>query len=186
MGKLTPKEFFTKSLYHRQRRRHDSPPENIRNDPRTARLLRKPFPDNLVRDNKIPTDPTRTGLARPLLASQKECRNGHAHWHESSNDISPVECGICLCAGDCLTDTAVFYICEGCALRVCTECKGFHDTGGMRALRGRYKDGSRTIEARGQRSRGKENARSGRESSHGYGHGHGHGHSHGHGHGRGR
>ncbi|GAB7345162.1 hypothetical protein MBLNU457_3547t1 [Dothideomycetes sp. NU457] len=131
LGKLSPKEFFTKSLYHNQRRRHDSPPENVRNDPRTARLLRKPFPDNLVRDNKVPTDPTRTGLATPLLASQKECRSGHAHWHESSNDISPVECGICLCAGDCQMDTAIFYICEGCALRVCAECKGFHDNGGM-------------------------------------------------------
>ena len=169
LTKLSPAEFFSKSLHQAQRRPHDPPPENVKNDPRTARLLRKPYPDNLVRDNKVPTDLTRTGLATPLLASQKECGDGHARWHESNNFISPVECGICLCAGDCLTDTALFFQCGSCALRVCTECKGSHDAGGMRACMARYKDGSRTAEARGQSRKGKENARSGRDSGYGRG-----------------
>ena len=166
-SKYSPAELFHRTL--QRPHAHSTPRKEIEGDPRTLRLLRRSYPASLFRDISGSNANARSvALALPLLQSQKKCPGAHAVWLEGSNYMTAVECGICLCAGDCQNDTAVFWTCEACVLRICAECRSVFEANGAPALMRRYKDGLRTAEMRVQLPRGREDAsrRVGRGAGH--------------------
>jgi len=115
-------------------------------DPRTARLTRMPYPDCLFRNEPC----SNVALALPILPSQLSCHGKHSVWHISlSTSMSspvPVECNVCLCAGDCGTAAEDFWTCGFCSLRVCSECRLVFETRGREGLMRRIIDGSESEE----------------------------------------
>lgn len=144
-SKYPPAEVFRRI----QLKHHPLPPPRAREpSPRTSRLLRRPWPHNLMRDNVATSHSVRYALALPLTDAQRFCHGRHAKWTELNSFMHAVECGICLCASDCTSDTAAIHMCEYCTLTICAECKAVHDLKGIRALMSRYSDGANTVEAR--------------------------------------
>ncbi|KAF2154799.1 hypothetical protein K461DRAFT_291712 [Myriangium duriaei CBS 260.36] len=144
-SRYPPSEIFRRA----QLKYHPLPPPRAKEfSPRTARLLRRGWPQNLVRDDITPVQNVRYALALPLTHTQRFCPGGHGSWHETSNFLYPVECAICLCASDCPTDTAVSWMCELCHVRICAECRAVFDSAGIVGLMDRFADGSDTIEAK--------------------------------------
>ena len=163
--KPKPSKYTSAELFHytlRRRHDHSQPDACLQHDPRTARLTNRPYPFNLFRQSRLAEELPAVALASPLQPSQKKCPSHHGHWHESSNYYSPVECSVCLCAGDCQSDGPVFWMCDACAIRICGSCRLAYDAGGGSLMMRKYNDGSRTAEARACAARGKENVR-GRE-----------------------
>ncbi|TKX27323.1 hypothetical protein C1H76_0160 [Elsinoe australis] len=152
--KYSPAELFRRTLA----KQHMLPPPRGKDpSPRTVRLLRRPYPFNLVRDDPAHGSANiRYALAPPISASQRSCHTHHPKWYEASNLMHPVECAICLYAGDCESDTKVAWMCGFCALRICAECRSVFDEKGMKGLMKRERDGGRTVEARRGRAGGRK------------------------------
>ncbi|GAM85865.1 hypothetical protein ANO11243_038740 [Dothideomycetidae sp. 11243] len=144
-SKYPPSEVFRRAL---SRQHPLPPPRGMEPSARTTRLLRRAWPGNLFRDDLTPTQRNRCALALPLSSTQKNCPGNHGKWYETSNLLHPVECAICLCASDCPSDTAVSWMCEYCAIRICAECRAVLDASGMPRLMSRFEDGSKTVEAK--------------------------------------
>jgi len=142
---ISPGEILSRS--RKKHHLHVMTPNKI-SDARITRLLRRPWPNNLTRDEVTPGQNVHYALAQPLTRSQRFCPRRHTVWQESCSLLHSVECGICLCASDCKTDSANSWTCEYCLLRVCSECKAVFDKEGIRALMNRYADGSKTAEAK--------------------------------------
>ncbi|KAG8627145.1 hypothetical protein KVT40_004628 [Elsinoe batatas] len=157
-SKCNPSDLFQRTLG----KQHPLPPPRGKDpSPRLIRLSRRPYPPNLLRDGPSPTSThpavanIRYALAPPLLAPQRSCYLHHASWHEASNLWHAIECAICLCAGDCTSDTKVMWICGFCAIRICAECREVFEEKGMKALMKRERSGAGTIEARRGRASGR-------------------------------
>lgn len=144
-SKLSPTELFrrTQSAHH-----HLPKPQQKESDPRLLRLLRRAWPNNLFRDNPSAPPGVRVALAAPLTPIQSECHNHHSNWRHVSNIPVAVECGVCLRASNFPGDKSGSWLCDYCALRVCSECKAIFDTSGTTAMMARFADGSNTVEGR--------------------------------------
>ncbi|PNS15278.1 Ubiquitin carboxyl-terminal hydrolase 45 [Sphaceloma murrayae] len=144
-NKYPPAEMFRRTLV----KQHMLPPPRGK-DPssRIVRLLRRPYPLNLVRDSPIPGTGIHYALSDVINPAQRHCHTGHAKWYETNQMLHPAECAVCLCAGDCEHDSKVGWMCGFCGLRVCGECRARFAEKGMRGLMARERDGSKTVEAR--------------------------------------
>ena len=136
----SPSELF--HAVHRKKHSHTTTPHTT--DHRAIRLLRKSYPANLFRDSPN----QQIALAMPLAPRHYNCPTAHKTWHQISAYVSPVECAICLCAGDCRGDGDAFWSCSSCCLRICDSCRTIHVHEGTKALTERYNDGEHTAEAK--------------------------------------
>ncbi|KAF4554254.1 Hypothetical protein D9617_5g071310 [Elsinoe fawcettii] len=157
-NKYSPAQLFRRTLA----KQHPLPPPRGRDpSPRIFRLLRRPYPLNLIRDDATSTSThpavanVRYALAPPILASQRFCHLHHAAWHELGNLWHAVECAICLCAGGCESDTKIMFMCDFCAIRICAECRQVFEEAGIMGLMKRERSGAATVEARRGRANGR-------------------------------
>ncbi|KAF2225167.1 hypothetical protein BDZ85DRAFT_89489 [Elsinoe ampelina] len=157
-SKYHPSDLFRRTLA----KQHPLPPPRGKDpSPRLVRLSRRSYPLNLLRDEPSPTSThpavanIRYALAPPILASQRTCHLHHASWHEASNLWHAIECAVCLCAGDCMSDTKVMWICDFCAIRICAECREVFEEKGTKGLMKRERSGAGTIEGRRGRASGR-------------------------------
>lgn len=141
-SKLAPPQFF----FQAKRVPHPHAPRMIKSlDPRVQRLVQQRYPLNLIRESDpFGSQHSDIALAMPLTRAQAECHDQHKRWLSSDNTISPVECAVCLGPRDFTQDSVagMYWMCEHCAVRICTGCKRACEEDGKLGMMKRYDDGS--------------------------------------------
>lgn len=73
--------------------------------------------DHISTLNLTRTRPVNTNAPK-LSTVQLHCSLDHQHWHESTNQVNPVDCNLCY-----QNPPSSFWTCAHCALRVCLACR---------------------------------------------------------------